>query len=138
MDTIEALRHLSDKDVAIFNAEVQRQSKSTGLAYVLWFFVGTFGVHKFYMGRPVWGLIYLLLCGVGYLFFFGGLIASMAAQENDPAGAMQGSGAAAIGLAALILLGLFLLWDLFTIPRQLRQKEEKVKTKLLNQLGETA
>ena len=40
MDLIQAQRELSDKDLAIFNAELQRQSRSALLAYVLWFFVG--------------------------------------------------------------------------------------------------
>jgi len=36
--------------------------KSTGLAYVLWFFLGVFGVHQFYLGK--------VGRGVGYLFTF--------------------------------------------------------------------
>ena len=138
MDTIEAQRHLSDKDLAIFNAELQRQSKNALVAYVLWFFVGIFGVHNFYMGRPAWGLFYLLLCGAGHLILAGGLVVSMETEKSDPATAMLGSGAAAIGGSAVVLLYLFMLWDLFTIPRQLRQKEEKVKIKLLKRLNETA
>lgn len=26
------------------------------------FFLGGFGAHKFYLGKPAWGLVYLLLC----------------------------------------------------------------------------
>ena len=51
MDLIQAQRELSDKDLAIFNAELQRQSRSAILAYVLWFFLGGLGVHNFYMGK---------------------------------------------------------------------------------------
>jgi TM2 domain-containing membrane protein YozV len=36
--------------------------KSTAVAYVLWFFVGVFGGHQFYLGKT-WR-------GVGYLFTF--------------------------------------------------------------------
>ncbi|MBI5403318.1 MAG: NINE protein [Ignavibacteriae bacterium] len=36
--------------------------KSKGIAYLLWFFLGTFGVHKFYLGK----------IGVGILYFFTG------------------------------------------------------------------
>ena len=38
--------------------------KSLLLSYLLWFFGGFFGLHKFYLGRPLMGLLY---------FFTGGL-----------------------------------------------------------------
>jgi len=47
MDLIEAQRKLNEKDLAIFNAEMQRQAKSVGLAYGPWFLFGWFGVHNF-------------------------------------------------------------------------------------------
>lgn len=34
--------------------------KSSGVAYLLWFFFGLFGVHHFYLGRTGWGVAYLL------------------------------------------------------------------------------
>ncbi|MCO4783150.1 MAG: NINE protein [Candidatus Cloacimonetes bacterium] len=34
-------------------------------AAVLAFFLGGFGVHKFYLGRPFMGLLYLLFCWTG-------------------------------------------------------------------------
>ena len=40
------------------------------VAYILWFFLGVFGVHRFYLGRPVTGVIWLLsggLFGIGWL-----------------------------------------------------------------------
>jgi len=42
--------------------------KSKGIAYLLWFFLGTFGVHKFYLGKIAVGIIYLL---TGGLFLIG-------------------------------------------------------------------
>jgi TM2 domain-containing membrane protein YozV len=55
--------------------------KSTGTAYLWWLFLGGFGVHKFYLGRPGWGIVYALTLG---------------------------------------LLGMGLLYDLFTMPSQVR------------------
>src|SRR5690348_16580567 len=55
--------------------------KSTGTAYVWWLFLGAFGAHKFYLGRPGMGVLYLCTFG---LFWLG------------------------------------LLWDLFTLPSQVR------------------
>ncbi|HEY5125193.1 MAG TPA: NINE protein [Ignavibacteria bacterium] len=42
--------------------------KSKGVAYLLWFFFGIFGAHKFYLGKVGIGIIYLL---TGGLFFIG-------------------------------------------------------------------
>ncbi len=61
--------------------------KSTGVAYLWWFFLGGLGAHKFYLGRPAWGILYALTLG---LLFIG------------------------------------LLWDLFTLPSQVRRANEKL------------
>ncbi len=55
--------------------------KSTAATYVLWFFLGAFGVHQFYMGKIGRGILYLFTAGV---------------------------------------FGIMLIWDLFTIPSQVR------------------
>lgn len=42
--------------------------KSKGIAYLLWFFLGVLGVHKFYLEKFAVGIIYLL---TGGLFLIG-------------------------------------------------------------------
>jgi TM2 domain-containing membrane protein YozV len=47
--------------------------KSLLLTYILWFFGGFFGLHKFYLNRPVMGLLYFFTGGffvVGWLIDF--------------------------------------------------------------------
>lgn len=47
------------------------EQKSTGTAYLLWFFVGALGAHKFYLGKTGTGVLYLLtlgLLGFGLLY----------------------------------------------------------------------
>lgn len=39
--------------------------KSALLSYVLWFFLGWLGVHKFYLQQPFQGIFYLLLFAIG-------------------------------------------------------------------------
>jgi len=45
--------------------------RSFVVAYLLWFFLGVLGIHRFYLGRPVSGVVWLLtggLLGLGWLF----------------------------------------------------------------------
>lgn len=42
--------------------------KSKGIAYLLWFLLGVFGIHKFYLDKIAIGIIYLL---TGGLFLIG-------------------------------------------------------------------
>jgi len=37
-------------------------TKSRVVAALLAFFLGTFGIHKFYLGQTGWGILYLLFC----------------------------------------------------------------------------
>jgi len=44
--------------------------KSKGVAYLLWFFLGIFSAHRFYLGKFGSGILYLLtgqLLGIGWL-----------------------------------------------------------------------
>jgi TM2 domain-containing membrane protein YozV len=59
--------------------------KTSGAAYLWWLFLGGFGAHKFYLGRPGMGILYLLTFG---------------------------------------LLWVGLIWDLFTLPGQVRRAND--------------
>lgn len=37
--------------------------KDVGVAYLLWFFLGLFGAHQFYLGKTGRAVSYLLTCG---------------------------------------------------------------------------
>lgn len=74
------------------NQVVYVNNKSTVLAYVLWFFLGQLGIHRFYLKSPIFGVFQLILGGLGWLTSFIGL-----------------------GFLFLIPLWIWLLFDLFWI-----------------------
>ena len=42
-----------------------RKPKSRLAAILLAVFLGSFGIHKFYLGRTGWGILYLIFCWTG-------------------------------------------------------------------------
>ena len=61
--------------------------KSIFVCYLLWLFLGFFGVHKFYLGKTAMGVIYIL---TGGLFTIGWIVDAflipfqVAAYNNKP------------------------------------------------------
>jgi TM2 domain-containing membrane protein YozV len=49
--------------------------KNIVVAYLLWWFLGVLGVHRFYLDRPKSGLIQILLLAFGWLPLFMGWVA---------------------------------------------------------------
>jgi TM2 domain len=129
MNTINAQKQLTDRELIIFNAELDRKRKSTTITYLLYFFLGPFGVHKFYIGKPIAGFSYIFLLFGGLLLTFSGL-----AHTPDSVVTEESSTVLAIGSASLALLGVRMAMDLFTIPGQIRKQEERVRNALLEQL----
>ena len=80
----------------------QSESKSSGIAYLLWLFLGGVGGHHFYIGYPITGLFYLALFVLGWLTVWFG-----------------------IGLLFFFILTLGLIWDLFRIPSYVRNVNKK-------------
>ena len=49
------------------SAQYDIEKKSLVVAYVLWFFLGYVGVHRFYLGRPISGLMMFGFSAVVFL-----------------------------------------------------------------------
>ena len=79
------------------DATTGKGSRSLAIAYLLWFFLGGFGAHRFYLGAYITGAVQLvLLLGGAGLMLMG-----------------QGSAGWFIGVVPLTLLGLWWLVDAF-------------------------
>lgn len=130
-DDIRLQEQLSEKQLAIFNGEMQRQHRSTGIGYLLLIFLGVLGVHKFYLGRVFAGIVYALLFIFGWAFMgAGGAVALFGTSEEVAAG----GGMAFLGSVFLVILSLGLLWDLITLPSQIRSREKRLRQELLQRL----
>jgi TM2 domain-containing membrane protein YozV len=96
------------------NGDVERMmrydaaKRSALLAYVLWFFLGWFGVHRMYLGRVGSGIAMLVLHAVSWITHF-----------------------ILIGFIGFGILGLWWLIDALLIPGMTRSYNEGVIDRLL-------
>lgn len=74
------MRDLTSEQLAMVQSEVKGKEKSKGIAYALWFFLGTLGDHRYYAGDIGMGIaMTLTLGGLGFwslidVFFIGSRI----------------------------------------------------------------
>lgn len=100
--------------------------KNVGVAYLLWFFFAYLGAHKFYLGRPLMGSLYI---GLFILFVVG--TAEQAREiidtirlsvENgtilDPYSPQPNIALLQVKYLGMVGLGLAYLYDLVTLPWQ--------------------
>lgn len=103
---------LSTQEQILIEQRVTNNSKSTGAAYLLWFFFGAIGGHRFYLGRTGTGFVMLALFVLGWA-----------------------TAAAGIGL---VLLGILIVWalvDLFQIPGIIRRRQDELRQSFARQLS---
>jgi TM2 domain-containing membrane protein YozV len=81
--------------------------KSTGLAYVLWFFLGGLGVHRFYLGQTGSGVAMAIISIASWLTVVLG-----------------------IGLVGLAVIGIWWLVDAFLIPGIATRVNQDLATRL--------
>lgn len=94
---------LTNEEKMLANSEVANNKKSTGVAYLLWFFLGSIGIHRFYLNRKGSGITMLILSVVGWLTTF--LI---------------------IGFLFLAVVGIWVLVDLFLVGKMVKEENEKL------------
>ena len=54
---------LTSEDLQLLSSEMNKKQKSTGTTWLLWFFTGGFGGHRFYLGKTGTGVAMLLTLG---------------------------------------------------------------------------
>ncbi|HKT14862.1 MAG TPA: TM2 domain-containing protein [Allosphingosinicella sp.] len=78
---------LSTAQLSLIEQRVANDSPSTGVAYLLWLFVGILSGHRFYLGRPGTAILqiltYFILIGFIWLLVDAFLIPGMIRQKKD-------------------------------------------------------
>lgn len=118
---------LSERELHILDIELERRKKSTGVTYFLWFFLGWFAIHKFYLNNIAGGIIYLIAPWLAIILLVFGVMVHDDAEFGAPT--------AMVGLLALVAYGIWMLVDLFTIPRQVTTYNEKLELEIIPSLN---
>ena len=78
---------LNVAELSLIEQRVSNDGPSTGVAYLLWLFLGIFSGHRFYLGRPVSAVLqilsYLILIGFIWLLIDAFLIPGMIREKRD-------------------------------------------------------
>ncbi|WP_066195242.1 MULTISPECIES: TM2 domain-containing protein [Gracilibacillus] len=102
---------LSTQDKLYVNSEVQKRGKNIAVAYLLLIFLGTLGIHRFYLGKTGSGITQLVLTVLGWITAF-----------------------ILIGFLLIGVVGLWVIIDLFLVPGIIREDHERIEQEVTNDL----
>jgi len=105
---------LSTQQQMLVEQRLSNEKKSTGVGYLLWFFLAGFSVHRFYLGRPGTAAAQIAL-------FWGGLLLS----------------AVLIGIPMLIAFGVWWLVDGFLIGGMIEKDASDKRARIMTEVSLT-
>jgi TM2 domain-containing membrane protein YozV len=101
---------LSVQEQMLIEQRVTNEAKSVGAAYLLWFFLGYFGAHRFYLGRTGSGaaqlILLVLVCVTAFIV---------------------------VGAVLLVALGIWWIVDAFLIPGIIDEQKGMVRQRLTDE-----
>lgn len=63
-------KDMTEEELSLLDREMDRYRKEVNITYILWLFLGIFGIHNFYLGKIGKGILYFF---TGALFLIGWL-----------------------------------------------------------------
>ncbi|GAB4073724.1 hypothetical protein GCM10028778_12270 [Barrientosiimonas marina] len=99
---------LTNEERMLVNSELQRKGKSMLLSYVLLIFLGSLGIHRFYLGKKGSAIAQLCLTVGGWL-----------------------TAILIIGIVALIVVGVWLIVDLFLVPAIVEHQNSLIEDEIV-------
>ena len=103
---------LTTEQQMLVEQRLNNEKKSVGIAYLLWFFFGGLGVHRFYLGRTGSGVAMLLLTILGLVLL-----------------------AVYVGIFLLLALVIWLIVDIFLIPSIVEADSKAKRLMIANEIG---
>ncbi|WP_434621516.1 TM2 domain-containing protein [Tabrizicola sp. M-4] len=105
---------LSTQQQMLVEQRLSNEKKSAGVAYLLWFFLGGFAAHRFYLGSVGIGIVQLILC-------WGGLLLS----------------GILIGIPLLIIFAIWWIVDVFLISGLVDKDANNKRLRIMNEVALT-
>ena len=129
----------SDSMIAI-EIRATSEKKSILVAYLLWFFLGSLGAHNFYIARKGIAVFELLLglyywaiwLTIGLPFALAFLMVSLQ-HETAAEGRPYAASASLVISLPVMILGLFLIVDLFRIPARIARHSSLLRERLVRE-----
>ena len=112
VSNVELKQQLDEKQLAIVQSEMEHRKKSTVIAYLLWFFLGSLGAHRFYIRKFGTAVTILILDLLGWatVWIFG------------------------LGLIFLIPVGIWLIVDAFLLHGIVSRLNQQMERDILQQV----
>jgi TM2 domain-containing membrane protein YozV len=63
MNSVLSKQDLTTQELQILATEMEKRKKSTGVAWLLWFFLGGIGGHRYYLGKIGTGILMTITLG---------------------------------------------------------------------------
>jgi TM2 domain-containing membrane protein YozV len=102
---------LSTQQQMLVEQRLANDKKSTGVAYLLWFFLGGFGAHRFYLGKTGSAVAMLVLTILGWATVV-----------------------IVVGIPVLLAVLVWLLVDAFLIPGMISQLVQDARTRISSEI----
>lgn len=105
---------LSEKELAILSLEMDKRGKKPVLAWLLWWFLGLFGGHKFYLGEKTAGIVYLVVSIISYILLI-----------------------VLVGLVGLLVIGVLWIIDAVKLQGKIAEVNEEIEKDIINEIIST-
>ncbi|TBL70544.1 TM2 domain-containing protein [Paenibacillus thalictri] len=107
MDNLVARQGLTTDQQLMVNSEFEKKKKSKPIAFVLWFFLGGLGIHRFYLGDIGYAIGLIVVLIISWLTFF---------------------------ILFFLPIGIWLLVELFLISGRVDKINNNIELSIVNQI----